>query len=119
MDTDVIVAGAGPTGLMLAGELRLGGARVIVVEQLEQPTGQSRGLGFTAREALVAHIGRFHGARVVATSGVDAYDGHLRFAWRMLDADGVVTLEGIDFGELAPDGRLKRIVGFFGPLPAP
>lgn len=71
------------------------------------------------REALVAHIGRFHGARVVATSGVDAYDGHLRFAWRMLDADGVVTLEGIDFGELAPDGRLKRIVGFFGPLPAP
>jgi hypothetical protein len=37
----------------------------------------------------------------------------------MLDADGVVTLERIDFGELAPDGRLKRIVGFFGPLPAP
>jgi bifunctional hydroxylase/dehydrase len=49
MDTDVIVVGAGPTGLMLAGELRLGGARVTVVEQLDQPTGQSRGLGFTAR----------------------------------------------------------------------
>ncbi|MFC0598032.1 FAD-dependent monooxygenase [Streptomyces palmae] len=49
MDADVIVVGAGPTGLMLAGELRLGGARVLVVERLEQPTGQSRGLGFTAR----------------------------------------------------------------------
>ncbi|MGW7365729.1 FAD-dependent monooxygenase [Streptomyces sp. NPDC054841] len=49
MDTDVIVAGAGPTGLMLAGELRLGGARVVVVERLSEPTGQSRGLGFTAR----------------------------------------------------------------------
>jgi bifunctional hydroxylase/dehydrase len=49
MDTDVIVVGAGPTGLMLAGELLLGGATVTVVEQLEQPTGQSRGLGFTAR----------------------------------------------------------------------
>ncbi|WP_405922498.1 FAD-dependent monooxygenase [Streptomyces sp. NBC_00035] len=49
MDADVIVVGAGPTGLMLAGELRLGGAHVIVVERLEQPTGQSRGLGFTAR----------------------------------------------------------------------
>jgi hypothetical protein len=71
------------------------------------------------RDALVAHIGGFHGARVVATSGVDAYDGYLRFAWQMLDADGLVTLEGIDFGELAPDGRLKRIVGFFGPLPPP
>lgn len=49
MDTDVIIVGAGPTGLMLAAELRLGGARVVVVERLAKPTGQSRGLGFTAR----------------------------------------------------------------------
>lgn len=49
MDADVIVVGAGPTGMMLAGELRLGGARVIVLERLEQAAGQSRGLGFTAR----------------------------------------------------------------------
>ncbi|WP_414720738.1 FAD-dependent monooxygenase [Streptomyces sp.] len=34
---------------MLAGELRLGGADVVVVEQLVRPSGQSRGLGFTAR----------------------------------------------------------------------
>nr|AEE65462.1 oxygenase [uncultured bacterium BAC AB649/1850] len=45
----MIVVGAGPTGLMTAGELRLGGARVIVLEALAEPTGQSRGLGFTAR----------------------------------------------------------------------
>jgi bifunctional hydroxylase/dehydrase len=49
VETDVIVVGAGPTGLMLAGELRLGGARVVLVERLDEPTGQSRGLGFTAR----------------------------------------------------------------------
>ncbi|MEV8309154.1 FAD-dependent monooxygenase [Streptomyces flavidovirens] len=49
MDADVIVVGAGPTGLMLAGELSLGGARVIVLDKLAEPTGQSRGLGFTAR----------------------------------------------------------------------
>ncbi|UQX03448.1 FAD-dependent monooxygenase [Streptomyces sp. RerS4] len=48
-DADVVIVGAGPTGLMLAGELRLGGATVVVVERLEEPTGQSRGLGFTAR----------------------------------------------------------------------
>lgn len=48
-DADVVVVGAGPAGLMLAGELRLGGARVVVAERLERPTGQSRGLGFTAR----------------------------------------------------------------------
>ena len=33
MDTDVIVVGAGPTGLMLAAELRLGGARTLVLER--------------------------------------------------------------------------------------
>ncbi|MGW0877706.1 FAD-dependent monooxygenase [Streptomyces sp. NPDC002740] len=49
LDADVIVVGGGPTGLMLAGELRLGGAGVIVAEALEQPTGQSRALGFTTR----------------------------------------------------------------------
>lgn len=34
----------------------------------------------------------------------------------MLLADGKVFLEGIDFGGLSADGKLHRIVGFFGPL---
>ncbi|MGV9673888.1 FAD-dependent monooxygenase [Nocardia sp. NPDC003482] len=34
---DVVVAGAGPVGLMLACELRLAGARVLVVERLAEP----------------------------------------------------------------------------------
>lgn len=49
MDAAVIVAGAGPAGLMLAGELRLAGTDVIVLERLSESTGESRGLGFTAR----------------------------------------------------------------------
>jgi hypothetical protein len=41
-----------------------------------------------------------------------------RFWGRMLDPQGTVAFEGMDFGELSDDGgRLKRIVGFFGPLP--
>ncbi|MFF1506874.1 FAD-dependent monooxygenase [Streptomyces sp. NPDC058326] len=48
-DAEVIVVGAGPAGLTLAGELRLAGVDVTVVEKLPEPTGQSRGLGFTAR----------------------------------------------------------------------
>lgn len=47
--TKVLVVGAGPVGLMLAGELRLGGVDVIVVETRTEPSGESRGLGFTAR----------------------------------------------------------------------
>ncbi|GHF73176.1 FAD-dependent oxidoreductase [Streptomyces mashuensis] len=38
-DHDVVVAGAGPAGLMLACELRLGGARVLVVERLTDVDG--------------------------------------------------------------------------------
>ncbi|MER5809328.1 FAD-dependent monooxygenase [Streptomyces sp. NPDC002033] len=49
MDAPVIVVGAGPAGMMLAGELRLAGVRVIVLERLERRTGESRGLGFTTR----------------------------------------------------------------------
>ncbi|MCB5170191.1 FAD-dependent monooxygenase [Streptomyces bambusae] len=49
MDAPVIVVGAGPAGMMLAGELRLAGAEVIVLEKLAARTGESRGLGFTAR----------------------------------------------------------------------
>ncbi|MET8755721.1 FAD-dependent monooxygenase [Streptomyces sp. NPDC004667] len=49
MDAPVIVVGAGPAGMMLAGELRLAGVAVVVLERLERRTGESRGLGFTAR----------------------------------------------------------------------
>ncbi|AZQ37989.1 monooxygenase [Streptomyces cyaneochromogenes] len=49
MDAEVIVVGAGPAGLMLAGELRLAGVDVVVIERLAARTGESRGLGFTAR----------------------------------------------------------------------
>ncbi|WP_433325227.1 FAD-dependent monooxygenase [Spirillospora sp. CA-294931] len=55
MDTEVIVVGAGPVGLMLAGELRLGGADVVVHERRPEPSGESRGLGFTARATEVFH----------------------------------------------------------------
>lgn len=49
MDASVIIVGAGPAGLMLAGELRLAGIDVIVLERLPRRAGESRGIGFTVR----------------------------------------------------------------------
>jgi oxygenase len=47
--TQVIVVGAGPVGLMLAGELRLGGASVVVLEQRHQPAADPRASVLHAR----------------------------------------------------------------------
>lgn len=49
MDTHVIVVGAGPVGLMLAIELRLGGAEVVVLDRLGAASGQSRASTLHAR----------------------------------------------------------------------
>jgi 2-polyprenyl-6-methoxyphenol hydroxylase-like FAD-dependent oxidoreductase len=55
MDTEIIIVGAGPVGLMLAGELRLGGVDVAVFERRAAISQESRGVGFTARAAEVLH----------------------------------------------------------------
>ncbi|MDT5193328.1 MAG: rifampicin monooxygenase [Mycobacterium sp.] len=53
MDTDVIVAGGGPTGLMLASELRLHGVHVLVLEKDAEPTRIVRSLGMHARSVEI------------------------------------------------------------------
>jgi oxygenase len=60
---DVIVVGAGPVGLLLAAELRLGGASVAVLESLSEPSTASRASTLHARtmelfdqRGLLAHF---------------------------------------------------------------
>jgi hypothetical protein len=71
--------------------------------------------------ALLAHIARVRtrrpGASVVRTSAVDMHHGVARFAWHVVQADGMALPEGIDIAFIASDGsKIERIIGFFGPV---
>jgi len=49
LDAEVVVVGAGPVGLLLAGELRLGGVDVVVLEERATPVEESRASTLHAR----------------------------------------------------------------------
>jgi 2-polyprenyl-6-methoxyphenol hydroxylase-like FAD-dependent oxidoreductase len=103
MGTEVIIVGAGPVGLMLAGELRLGGVDVVVYEQRTTPSGESRGLGFTARATEVLEqrglLARFENAE-------SSRQGH--FGGIPMDFG---ILEGCHFGVRGvPQYRVERML---------
>ncbi|WP_328946191.1 rifampin monooxygenase [Streptomyces sp. NBC_00250] len=70
---DVIVVGSGPTGLMLAGELRLHGVHVLVLDKEAEPTRQSRAQGLHVRSIEVMDqrglLERFLGLGKQVTAG--------------------------------------------------
>ena len=97
------------------------GARLALLEASWTEAGayQDPTAAVTGRQALSDHIGEIlassPGASVSTTSGIDEHNGHIRFTWHFVDGDGQERIKGTDFGELADDGRLAKIVGFFDP----
>ena len=58
MDTDVLVVGAGPTGLMLAIQLARRGVQTLIIDRHSGPTLQTRALGVQARTLeIYSHLG--------------------------------------------------------------
>ncbi|HEV7788299.1 MAG TPA: FAD-dependent monooxygenase [Pseudonocardia sp.] len=79
-DGDVLVVGAGPTGLMAAGQLARWGARVRVVDAAAGPAGGSRGKGLQPRTLEILD-GLGVSGRLLAT-------GRFRLPIRRHAADG-------------------------------
>ncbi|MEV0704216.1 FAD-dependent monooxygenase [Saccharopolyspora sp. NPDC050389] len=109
MDTDVIIVGAGPTGLMLAGELRLAGVRPLVLER--QPrlreTPKANGLGGQILELLRYRglLDRFEAASPGPSHPAPRYpfgDVHLDFS-NLADP----PLRGLTL----PQPQLERLLG--------
>ena len=81
------------------------------------PKLEAEGRAALSDMVAAVHAG-FPGHRFRRVSGIDNHHDELRFAWELVAPDGSIAVAGIDVGGLAPDGRLQRVTGFFGELPA-
>ena len=69
--------------------------------------------GHAGLDAMLAGVqAKFPGFVLRRTSKVDAHNGAARFAWSLGPAAGPSVVEGVDFCELTPEGRLIEVVGF-------
>ena len=58
MDTDVLIVGAGPTGLMLANQLVRRGIRPLIIDRRDGPSVETKALGVQARTLeIYSHMG--------------------------------------------------------------
>ena len=70
---DVLVVGAGPTGLMLALQLARRGIRPLIIDRHAGPTVETRALGVQARTLeIYAHLGIAERAVALGTKAVAA-----------------------------------------------
>lgn len=84
--------------------------------RLVDPPLEARGHQGISDQAATLQA-QFPGHRFERTTAVDAHHQFLRYGWRLLDAKGAAVLDGIDVVELDVDGRLLKVVGFFGAQP--
>src|SRR3954468_20172184 len=125
---DVVIVGGGPTGMMLAGELRLAGVEVVVLERREtQDLAGSRGGGIHARsielldqrgiadrflaEGKLLHAATF-GGTMLDLSGLPTrhpytlalFQNHIeRLLLRWVEELGVSIRRGVEVTGIAPD----------------
>ena len=98
-------------------------ARAELIERAWTPDGRYRDPlleadGHVALSEMVAAVHeQYPGQRFRRLSGIDLHHDQARFAWELSGDDGTVTVQGLDVAELAGDGRLACVTGFFGDLP--
>lgn len=83
METDVLIVGAGPTGLMLANQLARRNVRAMIIDKNPGPSTQTKALGVQARTLeIYAHLGIAEDAvkRGARATGANMWAGGRRMA---------------------------------------
>jgi 2-polyprenyl-6-methoxyphenol hydroxylase-like FAD-dependent oxidoreductase len=95
MDTDVLVVGAGPTGLMLANQLIRRGVRTLIIDRHAGPSVETKALGVQARTLeIYSHLGIVDRALELGKRGTGGNiwaDGERRARVALSDAGDEVT----------------------------
>ncbi len=136
-DADVLVVGAGPVGLMLAGDLAAAGAAVVVLDRLPAPMAESRASLLTDRTAVLLADRGLHALLAEAAPEPNAHFAGLPFALpgpvhrkvaqhrteaalaRRATAEGVVLCRAHELTDLRQDehGVTVSVTGPAGPVP--
>ena len=107
---DVVVVGAGPTGLMLAGELGQAGMRTLLLERRREPSGTPRAGGLAGQILQLLHyrgvLDRFREASV----GPDRPEPAPRFPFGGLHLDFTQLEDSPMRAMLLPQPRLERVL---------
>jgi hypothetical protein len=94
--------------------------RAAVVTEIWAPDGEVVDPPITSagHDELIALadavLGLYPGHTFRRTTDIDAHHGYARYGWELVAPTGDVALAGLDVAELAPDGKLRKVVGFFG-----
>ena len=74
-------------------------------------------VGHDAFETMVrAFRARFPDADLSHSSGLDEHHGLVRYHWE-IHQNGELLMPGFDVAEIDSEGRVSRVLGFFGPIP--
>jgi hypothetical protein len=80
-----------------------------------------RGAEARGHAQISANIDRIHRKfpdRIYGrTSPVYHHRDRARFEWAIIDPAGRPTFGGLAYAKFTPDGLLRSIIGFFGPIP--
>jgi hypothetical protein len=75
------------------------------------------GQGHTGISELTPMVhAHFPGHTFRRTTAVDAHHDVARYAWQLAGPDGTVAVAGLDVVEFDSDGKIVRVLGFFGDL---